>query len=60
MNQKKTPVSRGPYGAALRVVETAGVRGNSPCLRQGGGGTQTVVASYSPADGMLGAGQREI
>ena len=39
--QKKTPVSRGPCGPALRVVDTTGARGNSPHLRQGYGETQT-------------------
>jgi hypothetical protein len=39
-NQKKPPVSRGPFGAALRVAEAAGARGNSPALRR----AQTVLA----------------
>jgi len=41
-------VSRGPYGASLRVVGAAGARGDSPALRQ----AQTVRAliSVRPAD----------
>ena len=35
-------------------------RRNSSRLRQGYGAAQTVAASFSPADGMLSAGQREI
>jgi len=50
--QKKTPVSR----STLRVVAAAGAHGNSPRLRFGWGGTQTVRALYSvrPADARRG------
>jgi len=56
MKQKKTPVSRGPYGAALRVADTAGARGNSPAW----GGVKQSVRFFPAASSMRGAGQREI
>ena len=34
MNKKKPPVSRGTYGAALRVVDADGARRNSLALKQ--------------------------
>ncbi len=54
--QKKTPVSRGPFGASLRVVAAVGSRGNSPRLRYRYGGTQTVRAIFPdrPADARRG------
>ena len=41
-NQKETPVSRGPYGAVLRVLVEAGARGNSPAC----GGLKQVRAFF--------------
>jgi len=49
-------VSRGPYGAALRVVTAAGARGNSPAC----GGVKQSAHFNPSALPMLGAGQREI
>ena len=51
-NQKKTPVSR----FILRVVATAGARGNSPRFQLG---SDRSARFYPAASPMLGAGQRE-
>jgi len=49
-------MSRGPFGAALRVADVAGARGNSPAC---GGVRQS--ARFNPfAAPMLGAAQRDM
>ena len=59
MKQKKTPMSRGPYGAALRVVDTAEARENSPVFVKATAGSNRSARFDPAADPMLGAGQRE-
>jgi hypothetical protein len=53
---KEDAVSRGPYGAALRVVDTAGARGNSSRFQRDSDKSARFFPVASP---MLGAGQRE-
>jgi hypothetical protein len=57
-NQKKTPVSRGPYGAALRVAAATGARGNSPAFAKASADSDRSARLNPVASSMLGAGQR--
>jgi len=54
-NQKKTPVSRW----ILRVPSAVGRAETPPAFAKTAAGLKQVAASFSSADGMLGAGQRD-
>jgi len=41
-------VSRGPYGASLRVVGAAGARGNSPAFAWAAAGSDSPRAFFRP------------
>jgi hypothetical protein len=58
-NQKKTPVSRSLYEAALRVVAEAGARGNSPACGKPSADSNKSARFYPAPSSMLGAGQWE-